>query len=216
MLLGRKALSVVPRNTELLVYSVDAENQHSEAYDHVVNASWAGRLQLDASMGIAPQEKWTFRFKYFVRITVPIGAHAVSATIVLGPFGDTASYSNGVRYLSWYPTGVVARSNDIEPPEIPATLAESAGHALAVAIASGLGRVMPSTLGLGDGMGSGPVVKGGWIFAWGSTDIDDPSSQFHQRYDVGVHTHGRYLSIDTGKLTMAPLFAVEAADRITG
>ena len=216
MLLGRKALSVVPRNTELLVYSVDAENQHSEAYDHVVNASWAGRLQLDASMGIAPQEKWTFRFKYFVRITVPIGAHAVSATIVLGPFGDTASYSNGVRYLSWYPTGVVARSNDIEPPEIPATLAESAGHALAVAIASGLGRVMPSTLGLGDGMGSGPVVKGGWIFAWGSTDIDDPSSRFHQRYDVGVHTHGRYLSIDTGKLTMAPLFAVEAADRITG
>ena len=216
LLLGRKALSVVPRNTELLVYSVDAEDEHSEAYDHVVNASWAGRLQLDASMGIAPQENWTFRFKYFVRSTLPLGAHAVSATIVLGPFGDTASYSNGVRYLSWYPTGVVARSNDIEPPDIAATLAEPDGRALAAAIASGLGRVIPSTLCCGDSLGSGPVVKGGWIFARGSTDIDDPASRFHQRCDVGVHAHGRYLSIDTGKLTMAPLFAVRAADRITG
>ena len=135
---------------------------------------------------------------------------------MLGPFGDIASYSNGVAYLSWYPTGVVARSNDVEPLEMPATLAGSAGHALAAAIATGLGSVVPSALCLGEGMGSGPVVKGGWIFAWGSTDIDNPSSRFHQRYDVGVHTHGRYLSIDTGKLTMAPLFAVEAADRITG
>ena len=216
LLLGRKALSVVPRKTKLLVYSVDAEDEHNEAYDHVVNASWAGRLQLDASMGIAPQEKWTFRFKYFVRTTLPLGAHAVSATIVLGPFGDTASYSNGVRYLSWYPTGVVARSNDIEPPEIPATPGESDGRALASAIASGLGRVMPSTLCFDDGIGSAPEVKGGWIFAWGTTDIDDPASRFHQRCDVGVHAYGRYLSIDTGKLTMAPLFAVEAADRITG
>jgi hypothetical protein len=131
-------------------------------------------------MGIATQEKWTFRFKYFVRITAPLGAHEVSATIVLGPFRDTASYSNGVRYLSWYPAGVVARSNDIEPPEIPSTLGESNGRALAAAIASGLGRVMPSTLCFGDGMVSGPVVRGGWIFAWGSTDIDDPSSRFHQ------------------------------------
>jgi hypothetical protein len=144
MLPGRKAVSVVQRNSELVVYSVDAEDEHSEAYDHVVNASWAGRLQLDASMGIAPQENWTFRFKYFVRTSVPSGGHPVSATIVLGPFGDIASYSNGVRYLSWYPTGVVARSNDIEPPEVPATLAESDGHALAAAIASGLGSVVPS------------------------------------------------------------------------
>lgn len=216
MLPGRKAVSVVQRNSELVVYSVDAEDEHSEAYDHVVNASWAGRLQLDASMGIAPQEKWTFRFKYFVRTTVPSGGHAVSATIVLGPFGDIISYSNGVRYLSWYPTGVVARSNDIEPFEVPATLAESDGHALAAAIASGLGSVMPSAPSFSEGMGSAPVVKGGWIFAWGTTDIDDPASRFHQRCDVGVHAYGRYLSIDTGKLTMAPLFAVEAVDRIMG
>ena len=144
MLPGRKAVSVVQRNSELVVYSVGGEDEYSEAYDHVVNASWAGRLRAArASMGIAPQEKWTFRFKYFVSTTVPPGEHAVSATIVLGPFGDIASYSNGVRYLSWYPTGVVARSNDITPPEVPATLAESdSGYALAAAIASGLGSVI--------------------------------------------------------------------------
>jgi hypothetical protein len=216
MLLGRKAVSVSQGNSELVVHSVDAEDEHSEAYDHVVNASWSGRLQLDTSMGIAPQEKWTFRFKYFVRTAVPRGQPPVSATIVLGPFGDIASYTNGVAYLSWYPTGLVARSNDVEPPELPATLAGPAGDALAAAIASGLGSVVPSAPSFGEGSGSAPVVKGGWIFAWGVTDIDNSASRFHQRCDVGVHANGRYLSIDTGKLTLAPLFAVEAADRVTG
>ena len=57
-------------------------------------------------------------------------------------------------------------------------------------------------------------VKGGVIFAWGNSDISDPESELHQRHDVGVRSYGRYHSIDTGKLTLAPLFAKEAADRI--
>ena len=215
LLLGRKAVSVAKRHDELIVRSVNSMDEYTEVYDHVVNASWAGRLQLDASMGIAPQEKWTFRFKYFVRTTAPRGGPPVSATIVLGPFGDIASYTNGITYLSWYPTGMVARSSDIEPPDLPGTLSGSEGRTLATSITSGLGSVIVRAPGLSEDLGLAPDVKGGWIFAWGTTDIDDPASRFHRRCDVGVHACGRYLSIDTGKLTMAPLFAVEAADCIT-
>ena len=57
-------------------------------------------------------------------------------------------------------------------------------------------------------------VKGGAIVAWGETDIDDPQSELHKRYEIGIHSRHRYHSVDTGKLTMAPYFAEECADRI--
>jgi hypothetical protein len=48
------------------------------------------------------------------------------------------------------------------------------------------------------------------------TDVDDAGSQLHRRTRVGVSGDGVYLSVDPGKLTTAPLFAVEAADRALG
>ena len=57
-------------------------------------------------------------------------------------------------------------------------------------------------------------VIGGNIFAWGSTDTDDPASELHQRHDLGVVSVGNYHSVDPGKLTMAPYFAEVCADRI--
>ena len=59
-------------------------------------------------------------------------------------------------------------------------------------------------------------LASGAVFAWGSSDIDDPGSYLHRRYEIGVHSHGRYHSIDTSKYTTAPLFALEAADRVCG
>ena len=50
-------------------------------------------------------------------------------------------------------------------------------------------------------------VDAGAIFSWGETDIDDPRSEIHERFDVGVHAYDGYFSIDTGKFTTAPLFA---------
>ena len=40
---------------------------------------------------------------------------------------------------------------------------------------------------------------------WG--DIDDPDSALHERHTIGATSFGRYHSVDTGKLTTAPLFA---------
>jgi hypothetical protein len=60
------------------------------------------------------------------------------------------------------------------------------------------------------------TVKGGVIVAWGETDIYDPASELHRRFEIGVTSTGRFHSIDPGKLTMAPYFANLCADRITG
>ena len=60
------------------------------------------------------------------------------------------------------------------------------------------------------------VVRGGDIFAWGKSDIDDVSSELHGRSDVGPLSDNGYHSINTGKYTLAPMFAVEVADRICG
>lgn len=50
-------------------------------------------------------------------------------------------------------------------------------------------------------------VDAGVIFAWGSTDIDEADSELHQRHDIGLLHHDGYVSMNTGKLTTAPLFA---------
>jgi hypothetical protein len=82
------------------------------------------------------------------------------------------------------------------------------------AVTSGLSAVVPNVARLAAEADGRPRVKGGVIFEWGSSDIDDPASVLHERADIGPKWFGRYCSIDTGKLTMAPLFGKMAADGI--
>jgi hypothetical protein len=59
------------------------------------------------------------------------------------------------------------------------------------------------------------LIDAGVIVAYGTTDVDDRSSGLHDRSNIGVSSiFGRYLSIDPGKMTTAPLFAHEAANRL--
>jgi hypothetical protein len=58
------------------------------------------------------------------------------------------------------------------------------------------------------------TVKGGVIVAWGESDIYDPASELHRRFEIGVTSTGRFHSVDPGKLTMAPYFADICAGRI--
>ena len=58
------------------------------------------------------------------------------------------------------------------------------------------------------------TVDAGIIAAWGATDIDDPRSALHERHEIGVHDHDGWFSVDTGKLTTAPLFAQQLVDLV--
>ena len=199
------------------VVGANAEGNAGGRYDHVVNALWDGRLAVDVKRGLIPNRPWLHRFKYGIhfvpakrRVSLP------SVTVVLGPFGDIVSYADGSIYLSWYPVCMTGLSIDATPPAWPKNPAEPLRARLVRKSLEAMTAIVPA---LGD-LDSADVrqaeAKGGVIIAWGKTDIDDPGSELHRRYEIGVHSHGHYHSIDPGKLTMAPYFAVLCAERIAG
>ena len=60
------------------------------------------------------------------------------------------------------------------------------------------------------------LVDAGAIVAYGRSDVDDDKSGLHDRIRIGVQSVDGYHSVDPGKLTTAPLFAMQAAERVVG
>lgn len=181
----------------------------SEEGGIVVNCLWAGRLGVDATLGIVPNHRWVYRLKYRLLGQLPPHLAAVpSYTMVLGAYGDVATYPGGDTYLSWYPACMRGWSGEVHPPRewndacnghVPDAerTAPWVGNAL-----DGLDAIFP-------GMSAFKVthVDAGVIYSKGHTDIDDYGSDLHHRYQVGVNAHDGYFSVNTGKFTCAPLFA---------
>ena len=181
----------------------------------VVNATWERRLGLDRQLGLEPPPDLLHRLKYRVIARLPERLRrAPSVTMVLGRYGDVVVRADGTAYLSWYPSGLQGWSHDIEPPaawdapcrgEVPAEFArEIAGGIIAGIDAWYPGMVRAEPL----------LVDAGAIVAIGRSDVDDAASGLHDRSRIGVFTNGAYHSVDPGKLTTAPMFAVETADRV--
>src|SRR5262245_29897372 len=179
-------------------------------YDHVVNTAWDGRLIIDAKRGIRPGRQWLHRVKFGFRFEAP--EVTASTTLVLGPFGDTVSYGDGMRYLSWYPVCRRAISQDLSPPAV----AISAHELMLMRQASfaGLEAIVLDLALATAAQREAARACGGVIFALGRTDIDDPGSGLHARSSIGVSSQDGYHTVDTGKFTMAPLFAQVCADCI--
>jgi hypothetical protein len=117
--------------------------------------------------------------------------------------------------LSWYPSGRVGLSRELVPLNWEAAAGTADASATQAGIIAGLSTIVPAVGALANEVGTNLRLTSGIVFAWGDTDINDPQSTLHQRYDIGVHSDGRYHSIDTGKYSLAPSFATEVADRIT-
>lgn len=181
----------------------------------VANASWERRVALDAGVGLPAPPDLLHRLKYRVIARLPAALRsAPSATIVLGRYGDVVIRPDGFAYLSWYPAGLRGWANAPEPPrawdaacrgEQPEALSREIGDAIRAAI----GERMP-------GMAGAEIVRvdAGAIVAVGRSDVDDRASGLHDRSHIGVFSDGGFHSVEPGKLTTAPVFAVEAADRI--
>lgn len=186
-----------------------------ERFDHVVNALWDGRLVINDRRGLRPNRPWLHRLKYGVSFRFPKSiALPPSATFVSGPFGEVVSYRDGLTYLTWYPVCLRAMSSDVAPPEwetyppepLRSELLRGTLQAMAQFVHS-LRRVEVDAL-------EDVTVKGGVIVAWGATDIYDPASELHRRFEIGVTSVGRFHSVDPGKLTLAPYFASACAARL--
>jgi len=181
----------------------------------VVNACWERRLPFDRQLGLAPPADLLHRLKFRLIARLPhelLGAPSVS--MVLGRYGDVVIRLDGTGYLSWYPSGLRGWSQDIEPPrswdatcrgEVEPALAREVAADILTAIDAwypGIARSEPI------------LVDAGAIVAIGRSDVDDAASGLHDRTRIGVFSRDGYHSVDTGKLTTAPMFAVTVADRV--
>jgi glycine/D-amino acid oxidase-like deaminating enzyme len=199
-----RILSVTPDGGRLAV----AWDKDTLLADHVVNAAWTGRLVLDRTMGLEPAGAVFHRLKFGIWIT------SQHFAVVQGPYGDLVPFPNGETYMSWYPYCKVAHSDALEPPDWPLMPAQEQKRGIVRRSAAAIAAICPAAR-FSEQELAAAHVEGGVICAWGEQDIDWPDSLLHQRRDSGVHTHDRnYHSIDTGKYTLAPLYALEAADRI--
>ena len=183
--------------------------------EQVVNASWERRLAIDQTLGITPRPNVLHRLKYRVICRTPEALkNAPSMTMVIGRYGDIVIRPNGTSYLSWYPACLQGWTPEVAPPrtwdaacrgEPDPNVAASVGDETIRALA----RWVPA-------IASAEALKvdAGAIVADGRTDVDDISSGLHRRATSGVFTLDGYHSVDPGKLTAAPLFAYEVAERV--
>ena len=139
----------------------------------------------------------------------------MTTTFALGPFGDVVARADGRVYLSWYPAGLAGLAQGVTPPAAWEPLLDDPASTphwrdLAAATQAALAERLPAVRSARI-----DAVTAGIVVAWGERDIDHPESELHRRHAIGVHAHDGYLSVDTGKLTTAPLFAAEVA-RVLG
>lgn len=206
---------VTAHDRTLVVEGVNGDNHFALSASQVVNATWERRQKLDQTLGLSVVPGVLHRLKYRVIARTPMECMtSPSATMVLGRYGDAVVRPNGTVYLSWYPSALQGWSTEVEPPRTwdlacRGTPPPEVAARVARETVEEIGRWMP-------GMADVEVIQvdAGAIVAYGQTDVDDAASGLHVRTRVGVHSQGNYHSVDPGKLTTAPLFALEAAERV--
>jgi glycine/D-amino acid oxidase-like deaminating enzyme len=213
---SRTVLSAKMECDRVCVLSEGKDGYSEDSFDYVVNALWDGRLKLNEALGFRANRPWLHRLKYGVSFRLPPGVtRPPSATFVLGPFGEVVTYGDGTIYLTWYPECLRAISTDVAPPEWDTYPSEPLRSRIITRTWHALSAIVPSLYNLDPENLPEVSVKGGAIVAWGKTDIYDPASELHRRFEIGVTTEGRFHSVDPGKLTMAPYFAEICAERIS-
>jgi hypothetical protein len=175
--------------------------------DAVVNCSWESRHALDRPLR-AESSPVSIRYKYALfGQGLPQPAGLAPSTRILGRFGDITPYGNGDLYLSWYPAGLAGLSNHGQPPVVAPVDEE---------------RLIADTLaglGLDRAVLQRPQARwqvgGGFVVAPGSGDIDHAASPLHERCQpVAREIAPGYVSVDTGKFSLGPLLAGQAASLV--
>lgn len=213
---GRTVLGAEMEHDRICVLSEGQDGHSRDRFDHLVNALWDGRLRLNEALGFRVNRPWLHRLKYGVSFRLPSDARPPpSATFVLGPFGEVVTYGDGLIYLTWYPECLQAISTDLTPPDWDTYPSEPLRSRILTGTFRALSAIVPSLRNLDAENLPETSVKGGAIVAWGKTDIYDPASELHRRFEIGVTSEGRFHSVDPGKLTMAPYFAEICAERIS-
>jgi len=216
LILNTKVTAVARVGNRLKVSALHAGMPVEAEYDQVVNATWNGLLEIDRTMGIMPTGVWSHRYKFGNKILVPLTeADLPSCTMVLGPFGDTVNFRDRGAFMSWYPVGRTAWSEDFRPPDWDSMYSANDRMDVFQRSFEELKKRIPAVGNLRFPLEAVDPV-GGDILALGDTDVDKNESRLHERFEVGIRSFGNYHSVDTGKYTLIPYLAVKIADRIEG
>jgi hypothetical protein len=214
-MLNMRVIGVKP--TEASIHgrwAIQSQPPLDGAYDVVINALWEGKLAVDAKAGVKIQPGWSHRYRLALFLRTTHRVEAPNAVLALGPFGDLKNYSGNDFYLSWYPAGLVAEGESLDPPTLP-LIDDAARETLVGSVITQLGRLIPSVNSV-MAAAKDIVVQGGWVFAVGHGLLSDSRSTLHRRYAFGVQRHGSYVSIDTGKYSVAPWLARRLSNEILG
>jgi hypothetical protein len=195
-------------------FRITTDGADAGSFDLVINALWEGRLAIDAALGIVPPVPWSHRFRLSLFVTTREPVAVPSTVIAAGPFGDIKQYPNNAFYLSWYPAGLLADGTAIEPPKVP-TLDEKGKQRIVEQVFRGLGETIPSVRWIQE-KAETLRLEGGWVYAAGQGSLADPASSLHRRDRTNVVRVGEYISIDTGKYSIAPWLAERIAGEICG
>jgi glycine/D-amino acid oxidase-like deaminating enzyme len=175
--------------------------------DLVVNCAWNDRLRLDQTIGLNTETtEHSYRVKYQILVKPQSINHLKAISLVQGPYGDIVPWQDGLVYISWYPTGRTYFSA-LPPP--PLTNDSEQAQKIAELSLAALANFFPALRG-SDIISSLPGI----IIARGEQDVDKYDSGLHERNKVGTHGFNGWWSVDTGKLTTAPLFAEQTAQEI--
>jgi hypothetical protein len=212
---GRRVEAVERSNGRFQVEGSGPDGPWRLLADQVVNATWESRRALDEALGVDGSGDRVLRLRYRLIARVPRELRRMpSITMVLGPYGDVVIRPDGTAYLSWYPAGLRGWSLAVEPPaewQGPCRGERSDdADEITGAILQGIDAWLP-----GIARSEPVVVDAGIIVAAGRTDINDRTSGLHERTKVGITSVAGYHSVDSGKLTTAPLFALAAARAVT-
>jgi glycine/D-amino acid oxidase-like deaminating enzyme len=192
-------------------WRLDCEPIAHDDFDIVINALWEGRPALDAQLGIRPEGEWSHRYRLALFVETAQPLDLPNAVLATGPFGDVKNYDGVHFYLSWYPAGLTASGNEVEPPVVQSFSDEAVISETVVGLSGFLPRVA-------EVMAAAKTihVAGGWVFAIGAGALSDANASLHRRDRFGLLRRGSYYSVDTGKYSTAPWLAARIADEIIG
>lgn len=212
---GHKINSVSKNGSGYVVEGINADGPWKMKSLQVVNATWADKFRLDETLGIPAPQGILHRLKYRVIADIPPGMKdCPSATMVIGKFGDVVIRPDNTAYVSWYPDACRGWSNSKVPPETwddpsRGNVSEKDFEKLSDLFITETAKWYPAIKNC-----KPKLVDAGVIVAHGETDVDHEESQLHRRAKIGVTSYDGYHSVETGKLTTAPMFAMDTADHV--
>jgi glycine/D-amino acid oxidase-like deaminating enzyme len=209
--LGRHVTAVAPAGEgadRWLVHTTD-RREGDGPFDAVVNALWEGRPRIDRTVGHRPDAAEYHRYRVSLFVRTATAVESPSAVLAVGAFGDVKTYSRRDFYLSWYPTGLLARAEAVAPPPVPA-LSDGERKRITAEVFAALGEILPCVRGIARAA-SEVLVQGGWVYSQGGGSLDDPAAAVHRRHRLGITRLGSYFSVDTGKYSVAPTLAERLA-----